>query len=78
MSILSSVIHSNIIPNLYASLSTAEHKRRHFEECFNCSFLYNESQWGPKQHCLHWLFFFKISVSPFCGRNEKSHRFGTV
>jgi len=50
MSILSSVIHSNIIPNLYASLSTAEHKRRHFEECFNCSFLYNESQWGPKQH----------------------------
>ncbi len=33
MNILSSFIHPQVVPNLFEFLSTAEHKRRDFEEC---------------------------------------------
>jgi len=29
-------------------MTSVEHHRRYFEECFSCFYSYNESQWGPK------------------------------
>jgi len=40
MEILSSFIHPQVVPNLYEFLSSAEHKRRYFEECqYNQQFM---------------------------------------
>jgi len=41
MEILSSFIHPQVVPNLYEFLSSAEHKRRYFEEC-----QYNQQLWA--------------------------------
>jgi len=34
MKILSSFTHPQVVPNLYEFLSSAEHKRRYFKECW--------------------------------------------
>jgi len=33
MKIVSSFTHPHVVPNLYEFLSSAEHKKRYFEEC---------------------------------------------
>jgi len=44
MKILSSFTHLHVVPNQSEFLSSVEHKRRYFEECWKAIDLYYESQ----------------------------------
>jgi len=72
MKILSSFTHLRVVPNLYEFLTSAEHKRRYFEEYWlpltrqlNGKQIYYGSQWGS------WtLTLFKISSFVFSRRKK--------